>query len=235
MGARVLVVDDERVVSEVVEQYLRREGFDVALASDGGEALRLAQEWAPDLVVLDLMLPVVDGLEVCRQLRQESQVPIIMLTARGEETDRVVGLELGADDYVVKPFSPRELVARVKTIAARSGRTPIGARPPADARITATSWIGVKCESGAGVAGCLSILRLDPTRNGHYYVMSALFWGLPRLVGAFRCLPGAREGLAAFLGPFSERPDDVLAILPGQSFPVRNPATGLGKGVASFE
>ena len=119
MGVRVLVVDDERVVSEVVEQYLRREGFDVALASDGGEALRLAQEWAPDLVVLDLMLPVVDGLEVCRQLRQESQVPIIMLTARGEETDRVVGLELGADDYVVKPFSPRELVARVKTVLRR--------------------------------------------------------------------------------------------------------------------
>ncbi|MFQ6028084.1 MAG: response regulator [Dehalococcoidia bacterium] len=119
METRVLVVDDERVVSEVVEQYLRREGFEVALATDGAEALRLAQEWAPNLVVLDLMLPVVDGLEVCRQLRQASQVPIIMLTARGEETDRVVGLELGADDYVVKPFSPRELVARVKTVLRR--------------------------------------------------------------------------------------------------------------------
>ena len=119
VATRVLVVDDERMVSEVVEQYLRREGYEVALASDGAQALRLAQEWAPNLVVLDLMLPVLDGLEVCRQLRQDSQVPIIMLTARGEETDRVVGLELGADDYVVKPFSPRELVARVKTVLRR--------------------------------------------------------------------------------------------------------------------
>ena len=120
MESRILVVDDERVVTDVVERYLRLEGYDVALASNGAEALQLAQEWAPDLVVLDLMLPVMDGLEVCRQIRKESQVPIIMLTARGEETDRVVGLELGADDYVVKPFSPRELVARIKSVLRRA-------------------------------------------------------------------------------------------------------------------
>lgn len=120
MPTRVLVVDDERVVTEVVERYLQREGFEVSLASDGAEALRLARELAPDLVVLDLMLPTLDGLEVCRQLRQDSHIPIIMLTARGEETDRVVGLELGADDYVVKPFSPRELVARIKTVLRRT-------------------------------------------------------------------------------------------------------------------
>ncbi|MDA0733881.1 MAG: response regulator transcription factor [Chloroflexi bacterium] len=124
MGARVLVVDDERVVTEVVERYLQREGYEVSLASDGAEALKLAQEWAPDLVVLDLMLPVIDGLEVCRRLRQDSQIPIIMLTARGEETDRVVGLELGADDYIVKPFSPRELVARVKSVLRRTSAGP---------------------------------------------------------------------------------------------------------------
>ena len=118
-ATRVLVVDDERTVTEVVEMYLRREGYDVSLAADGEEALRLAQEWAPDLVVLDLMLPVVDGLEICRVLRRDSQIPIIMLTARGEETDRVVGLEIGADDYMVKPFSPRELVARVKSVLRR--------------------------------------------------------------------------------------------------------------------
>ena len=124
MADRILVVDDEPMVTEVVERYLRLEGYSVSLASDGTEALRLAQEWAPDLVVLDLMLPGIDGLEVCRRIRNESKVPIIMLTARGEETDRVVGLELGADDYVVKPFSPRELVARVKSVLRRASSGP---------------------------------------------------------------------------------------------------------------
>ncbi len=122
--ARVLVVDDERVVTEVVEKYLRLEGYDVTAASDGEEALRLAQEWAPDLIVLDLMLPKLDGLEVCRRLRRDSEVPIIMLTARGDPTDRIVGLELGADDYVAKPFSPRELVARVKSVLRRASTGP---------------------------------------------------------------------------------------------------------------
>ncbi len=125
MTTRVLVVDDEPTVTEVVERYLIREGYEVALAGDGAEGLRLAREWVPDLVVLDLMLPQVDGLEVCRQLRLETSVPIIMLTARGEETDRVVGLELGADDYLVKPFSPRELVARVKSVLRRASARPV--------------------------------------------------------------------------------------------------------------
>jgi len=117
--ARVLVVDDEKMVTEVVGRYLEREGFEVALAADGEEALRLAREQSPDLVILDLMLPKIDGLEVCRALRRDSQVPIIMLTAKGEELDRIVGLELGADDYVVKPFSPRELLARIKAVLRR--------------------------------------------------------------------------------------------------------------------
>ena len=124
MGTQVLVVDDEPVVTEVVERYLRLEGYEVSLASDGAVALQLAQEWAPDLVILDIMLPAVDGLEVCRQIRNESQVPIIVLTARGDETDRVVGLELGADDYVAKPFSPRDLVARVKSVLRRASSGP---------------------------------------------------------------------------------------------------------------
>ena len=119
-ATRVLVVDDEPVVTEVVEQYLRREGYEVSLASNGAEALRLVQVWTPDLVILDLMLPVVDGLEVCRRLHQETHLPIIMLSAKGEESDRVVGLELGADDYMVKPFSPRELIARVKSVLRRN-------------------------------------------------------------------------------------------------------------------
>jgi len=120
MHAKILVVDDEHMVTEVLERYLRREGFDVATAGDGEAALRLAREWAPDLVVLDLMLPQRDGLDVCRTLRGESRLPIIILTAKGEETDRIVGLELGADDYVVKPFSPRELVARIKAVLRRA-------------------------------------------------------------------------------------------------------------------
>jgi DNA-binding response OmpR family regulator len=117
---RVLVVDDEPMVTEVVERYLVRDGFDVSTADDGDAALALAQTWAPDLIVLDLMLPGKDGLEVCRTLRRDSSVPIIMLTARGDETDRIVGLEIGADDYIVKPFSPRELVARIKAVLRRS-------------------------------------------------------------------------------------------------------------------
>ena len=121
---RVLVVDDERTVTEVVERYLLREGFEVAVAGDGAEALRLARVWGPDLMILDLRLPGLDGLEVCRRLRQHTRLPIIMLTSRSEETDRVVGLELGADDYVVKPFSPRELVARVKSVLRRASADP---------------------------------------------------------------------------------------------------------------
>jgi DNA-binding response OmpR family regulator len=121
--ARILVVDDEHMVREVVERYLAREGYRVQGAADGEAALRLVEATMPDLVVLDLMLPKIDGLEVCRRLRASSAVPIIMLTARGEETDKILGLGLGADDYLVKPFSPRELVARVQAVLRRTQRT----------------------------------------------------------------------------------------------------------------
>jgi len=118
-GRKVLVVDDEDSVRELIELYLKKEGFDVIHARDGREALRLNGERHPDLLILDLMLPGLDGREVCRQIRSSSSVPIVMLTARTDEVDRIVGLELGADDYVVKPFSPRELVARVKAVLRR--------------------------------------------------------------------------------------------------------------------
>jgi DNA-binding response OmpR family regulator len=117
---RVLVVDDEPVVTEVVQRYLARDGYDVRTAADGEAALRVFREWTPQLIVLDLMLPKVDGIEACRAIRRSSKVPVIMLTARGDEVDRIQGLETGADDYVVKPFSPRELVARVKTVLRRA-------------------------------------------------------------------------------------------------------------------
>ena len=120
MNQRVLVVDDDPTVTEVVERYLLRDGYDVAVARDGEESLCLVREWGPDLMVLDLMLPDLSGLEVCRRLRDAGHLPIIMLTARSEEADRVSGLEIGADDYIVKPFSPRELTARVRSVLRRS-------------------------------------------------------------------------------------------------------------------
>jgi two-component system response regulator ResD len=116
----VLVVDDEPIVREVVVGYLQREGFRTLEAGDGNRARELLEADLPSLVVLDLMLPGMDGLELCRWIRARSNLPVIMLTARGEEADRIVGLELGADDYVTKPFSPRELAARVRTVLRRS-------------------------------------------------------------------------------------------------------------------
>ncbi len=115
----VLVVDDESTIRDVVVRYLRRDGYATLEAEDGDAARALLEREWPNLVVLDLMLPGTDGLALCRWIRDRSQLPIIMLTARGEEADRIVGLELGADDYVTKPFSPRELVARVRTVLRR--------------------------------------------------------------------------------------------------------------------
>ncbi len=114
------MVEDDLTVSEVVTRYLEREGFVVEVAYDGAVALERALADPPELVVLDLMIPSLDGFEVCRQLRAKAPVPVIMLTARGEEADRIVGLELGADDYVSKPFSPRELTARIKAVLRRA-------------------------------------------------------------------------------------------------------------------
>ncbi|MFD7504791.1 response regulator transcription factor [Streptomyces sp. NPDC059850] len=158
---RVLVVDDDPTVAEVVAGYLTRAGFTVDRAADGHGALARADARWPDLVVLDLMLPGMDGLDVCRALRRKGPVPVIMLTARGDEDDRILGLEIGADDYVTKPFSPRELVLRVESVL-RRGRT--GPHASAGAR-------------GPGPGRPDTVLRragitLDPmarraTRNGH--------------------------------------------------------------------
>jgi DNA-binding response OmpR family regulator len=116
----VLVVEDDKNTASLIALYLEREGFSPVTAGDGEAGLEMAKTHRPDMVILDLMIPKVDGWEVCRRLRQDSNVPVIMLTARGEEIDRVAGLTLGADDYVVKPFSPRELVARVKAVLRRT-------------------------------------------------------------------------------------------------------------------
>ena len=130
-GQTILVVDDEPSIAEIVSLYLRQAGFRVRVARDGVAALKELTEELPDLVVLDLMLPGVDGLEITRRLRAVGNTPIIMLTARREEADRVLGLEIGADDYIVKPFSNAELVSRVRAVLRR---TAVGAAPPVDGR-----------------------------------------------------------------------------------------------------
>jgi DNA-binding response OmpR family regulator len=129
--ARVLVIDDDANVAEVLARYLAREGFEVTTRGDGISGLRHALDELPDLVVLDLMLPGLNGVEVCRQLRAVAPVPVIMLTARGEERDRINGLELGADDYVAKPFSPREVTARAKAVLRRANG-PLAWRPESE-------------------------------------------------------------------------------------------------------
>lgn len=123
--AKVLVVEDEGKIADLVRLYLERDGHLVSVATDGKGGLESFRRLAPDLVILDLMLPEIDGLEVCRQIRRTSSTPIIMLTARAEEVDRLIGLELGADDYVTKPFSPRELAARVRAVLRRTSRAAV--------------------------------------------------------------------------------------------------------------
>ena len=145
MIQRILVVDDEPAVTDLLAYNLRKAHYEVLVAADGRQALALARQESPDLILLDLMLPQIDGLDVCRELRRTSQVPIIILTARDDEIDRVVGLELGADDYVCKPFSIRELLARIKVVLRRS-------QPPAPASVASLL---------AGPGG----LRLDSERR----------------------------------------------------------------------
>ena len=156
-GQRVLVVDDDPTLSEVVGHYLTREGFVVDFAADGTSGLELALETLPDLVLLDLMLPGLDGLEVCRQLRETAPIPVVMLTARGEENDRIAGLELGADDYVTKPFSPRELTARVKAVLRRAAG---GVQPSVNREVT-----------GGGI--CVDLVAHEARRDGVLIVLTA--------------------------------------------------------------
>jgi DNA-binding response OmpR family regulator len=157
--AKILIVDDEPSIIEMLSYNLRRAGYDVLIARDGEEALAQARQGQPDLIILDLMLPRLDGLEVCRAVRRERDVPIIMLTARDAEIDRVVGLELGADDYVVKPFSVRELMARVKSVLRRS------APPPADESAASIRVAGLTIDPARHEARCgevvLSLTALE--------------------------------------------------------------------------
>src|SRR6185295_15209614 len=129
MNRKVLVVDDDRKTVDLVRLYLEKDGYQVLLAYDGQQALELARQKLPDLLVLDVMLPKLDGLDLCRVLRAETAVPIILLTARTTEDDKLLGLDLGADDYVTKPFSPRELLARIRAVLRRAGAEAAPAEP----------------------------------------------------------------------------------------------------------
>lgn len=120
--AKILIVDDDKNICELLRLYIEKEGFETRIANDGKEALDTFSAWNPDLVLLDIMLPVLDGWQVCREIRKTSECPIIMLTAKGEVFDKVLGLELGADDYVVKPFESKEIVARINAVLRRTGK-----------------------------------------------------------------------------------------------------------------
>jgi len=157
MSKKILVVDDEPQIVRVLKGYLEAAGFQVITAYDGTEALAAFRHTAPDLVVLDLMLPEVDGLDVARAVRRESDVPLIMLTARVDEADRLIGLELGADDYVTKPFSPREVVARVRAVLRRAG----GGPEPASRALSASDVTLDLDKRQASVAG--RPVELTPT------------------------------------------------------------------------
>jgi len=159
MPAKILIVDDEPPIVDMLSYNLKRANYEVLVAWDGEQALALARREQPDLIILDLMLPQIDGLEVCRVLRRERDVPIIMLTARDAEVDRVVGLELGADDYVVKPFSVRELMVRVKNVLRRAAQRP---PEPSSQEPRQTGAIPAQERAQAIHVGALT---LDPARH----------------------------------------------------------------------
>ena len=172
MPSTVLIVEDDPITTNFVQLYLKRDGHRVLTADDGEEGLRIAREHKPDLVVLDLMLPKLDGISVCRALREESDIAVIMLTARVEEEDRLVGLDVGADDYMIKPFSPRELAARVRTVLRRVVRLQEGAGPKVFAvdsvNLDVTKHIaevdGKRIKLTPTEVGILRILMAEPGR-----------------------------------------------------------------------
>jgi DNA-binding response OmpR family regulator len=186
----ILVVDDEPSISEVVSIYLRRAGYQVVIARDGQAALEALEKQPPDLVVLDLMLPKVDGLEITRRLRAEGDTPIIMLTARRGETDRVLGLEMGADDYVVKPFSPQELVSRVRAVLRRTlGTTPTSTEQPltfGDLRIDPNMRVvevnGEETSLTAKEFDLLWVLARHPRQVFNRDQLLDLVWGLTEYI-----------------------------------------------------
>jgi len=177
---KILVIDDDRELCDLLEDYLGAEGFRLQAVYEGREGVRLVQEETFDLVVLDVMLPGLSGFDVLRRIREKSQIPVIMLTARGEEVDRIVGLELGADDYLPKPFNPRELVARIRAIGRRAEGSPATIQPPGEIEI-----------DGLSLASGIREARLDGAALNLTSVEFGLLEALVRHAGQ----PVARENL----------------------------------------
>jgi len=221
MSVRILVVDDEPAVTDLLAYNLRKAGYEPLLAADGSEALRLARESNPDLILLDLMIPEVDGLDVCRELRKTSAVPIIMLTARGEEIDRVVGLELGADDYVSKPFSVRELLARIKAVLRRA--QPAASTETSSAILRGKGGLELNAETRMVTINqtALSLTRLEfdllnlfLTNAGRVLTRERLLekaWGYD-FVGDTRAVDSAIKRLRAKLREASAEADNIEAV-----------------------
>lgn len=217
---KILVVDDEPAVTDLLAYNLRKLGYEPLVAADGREALRLARHANPDLILLDLMLPELDGLDVCRELRKTSAVPIIMITARGEEIDRVVGLELGADDYVSKPFSVRELLARIKAVLRRAGPTAI---EPPESTLRGKAGLQLDVESRLASVGetLLELTRLEfdllhllLSNAGRVLTRERLLeqvWGYD-FVGDTRAVDSAIKRLRAKLRTISPKADSIEAV-----------------------
>lgn len=166
----LLLVDDERSIREPLASYLQKNGFRVTAVGDAATARQRLSGYAIDLVVLDIMMPGEDGLSLCRHIRETGEIPVILLTARSEETDRIVGLEMGADDYVVKPFSPRELIARIKVILRRAGTTGVRQRAPESASYAFAGWVLKAAERTLVDMEGVSI----PLSTGEYNLLLAL-------------------------------------------------------------
>lgn len=214
-GACILIVEDEARIAQVLERYLHAEGFKVEWAADGPRALTLWRAADPDLIVLDLMIPPPDGLALAQHIRQHSDVPIIMLTAKAEEADRLAGLECGADDYVVKPFSPRELVARIKAVLRRAG---------GNIRETTRYAVGaISVDMGAHEARCHQlVLPLSPTQlrllatlatqAGRAVSRQELAAAQPSTFSDERTIDAHVKNLRRRLGPCSEQLETVRGV-----------------------
>ena len=223
MPQRILVVDDEPSVTDLIAYNLRKALYDVQVVANGREALRLAREYAPDLILLDLMIPEVDGLDVCRELRKSSDVPVIMITARGEEIDRVLGLEIGADDYVTKPFSVRELMARVKAVLRRPLRAQKEGNAEASALVQGPGSLMIDVERRSVIVGETSVdltrlefdllhrLLINPGRVLTRERLLEQAWGY-EYVGDTRAVDSAVKRLRAKLRAISAEADCIESV-----------------------
>ena len=227
---RVLVVEDEESYSDALAYMLRKEGYEVAIAADGNTALTEFDRFGPDIVLLDLMLPGIPGTEVCRQIRQTSSVPVIMVSAKDDEVDKVVGLELGADDYVTKPYSARELIARIRAVLRHGGqarRVPLDRDTVAQPRDTQEChWVEVRLND----YGHRPVLNMDPLGRDRLGQGHAEVLDVEQRLDDRGHLPGARGGSDDDVGKAVAQEQDRSAS-GDRSFPRRDRVSAAGHGI----